>query len=270
MTRFLLLCLATLGLFSTAMSAAEKFFPVHALGGGSFIVPAAEAKDVPTPNGARAEFVEQPTGTLARLQVHRTTLLPGRSPHGSHRHQREEMMILLDGELEALQETTKTHVGTGSVLFQASNDLHGVTNVGAKPAIYLVLNFYLAEADYPKEAPADALPSMACDWNRLEVKTADGVERRPLLDAKTRTLTRLAMHAETISAGNKGLSSPQADEQFFVVKEGEIAIELAGASHVARRGDLVFIGAQQSFSWHVAGSGGVTLYRVTIRPAPRA
>ena len=76
--------------------------------------------------------------------MHVTTLNPGKSPHPPHRHPNEEMLIIRQGTVEALVNGEWKRVGPGSVIFFASNQLHGLRNVGPEPAVYHVINFKTA------------------------------------------------------------------------------------------------------------------------------
>lgn len=166
-----LVLLAGIALLATSSFAADApaSSAVRPIPGGSFLVRASEAKDKPTPNGARADYCDQATSTLARFEVHATTLLPGRMPRAAHRHERKEPMIVLRGQLEAALEEKKTPARAGSVFFMTSNDLHGVTNVGEKPATYLVPNFYVPPGEHgasaTEAAKKELLPSTVWDWD---------------------------------------------------------------------------------------------------------
>jgi quercetin dioxygenase-like cupin family protein len=81
------------------------------------------------------------TATLDQLEVHETTLNPGKSPHAPHKHPNEEMLVIRQGTVEALVNGEWKRVGPGSVIFNASNKLHGLRNVGTEPAVYTVINF---------------------------------------------------------------------------------------------------------------------------------
>jgi quercetin dioxygenase-like cupin family protein len=81
------------------------------------------------------------TATLDELEMHVTHLPPGQAPHPPHKHAQEELLILKEGTLEAMQEGKTRRLGAGSVIFQASNQLHGVRNVGETPATYYVVRF---------------------------------------------------------------------------------------------------------------------------------
>ena len=94
--------------------------------------------------GSVRSFFKVRTATLEQLEVHVTTLNPGKSPHPPHRHPNEEMIIIRQGTVEALVNGDWKRVGPGSVIFFASNQLHGLRNVGTEPAVYHVINFKTA------------------------------------------------------------------------------------------------------------------------------
>ena len=73
-----------------------------------------------------------------------TTLNPGQMPHQPHRHPNEEMIIIQQGTVETLSNGEWKRVGVGSVIFNGSNQLHGLKNVGSEPAVYHVINFQSA------------------------------------------------------------------------------------------------------------------------------
>jgi quercetin dioxygenase-like cupin family protein len=70
-----------------------------------------------------------------------TTLNPGMASHPPHQHANEELVIIREGTVEALVQGEWKRVGPGSVIFNASNQLHGLRNVGTGPATYHVINW---------------------------------------------------------------------------------------------------------------------------------
>jgi quercetin dioxygenase-like cupin family protein len=94
--------------------------------------------------GTVRSFFSTPTATLENLEVHVTTLNPGQMPHPPHRHPNEEMLIIDQGTVETLSAGVWKTVGPGSVIFNGSNQLHGLKNIGTTPAIYHVINFKTA------------------------------------------------------------------------------------------------------------------------------
>jgi len=90
-------------------------------------------------HGARRTVFDSRTATLDQLECHVTTLNPGQMPHAMHHHPEEELLILKEGTLEAVQNGVTNHVGPGAVIFQASNESHSLRNVGETPATYYVI-----------------------------------------------------------------------------------------------------------------------------------
>ena len=107
-----------------------------------------------TTNGSVRHFFKAPTATLDELECHVTTLNPGMMPHPPHRHANEELIIIREGTLEALVNGEMKRVGPGSVIFNASNVLHSLRNVGDVPAVYHVISWY-SPGMKPKTAVAN-------------------------------------------------------------------------------------------------------------------
>jgi quercetin dioxygenase-like cupin family protein len=91
--------------------------------------------------GAVRQVMRTPTPTLDELEIHISTLAPGKSPHAPHQHEHEELLIVKDGTLDTFQSGATRRVGPGGIIFQASNELHNVTNVGTSPATYFVIGW---------------------------------------------------------------------------------------------------------------------------------
>jgi mannose-6-phosphate isomerase-like protein (cupin superfamily) len=92
--------------------------------------------------GERRQVFDQPVTTLDRLECHITTVNPGEQPHDPHQHPEEELMLLKEGTLDVMQNGEHKKVGAGSVIFNASNEMHGFRNVGDKPATYFVIKWW--------------------------------------------------------------------------------------------------------------------------------
>ena len=99
----------------------------------------ADLKVTPTKQGERRAVFDAPTPALADLECHITTLNPGESPHPPHHHPDEELMIIKEGTLAALQGDKTNIVTAGGIIFEASNEFHGLKNVGTNQATYFVL-----------------------------------------------------------------------------------------------------------------------------------
>lgn len=83
--------------------------------------------------------VKGATRTGEKFEVHETSLHPGASPHAPHRHQHSEFWLIREGNVEITINGKAHRIGPGSVGFAASNDEHGIKNVGDGPATYFVV-----------------------------------------------------------------------------------------------------------------------------------
>ena len=92
--------------------------------------------------GSRRECLDGRTATLDRLEVHATTLNPGEAPHAAHKHPEEELIIVKEGVLETSQNDKTNRVEAGGLIFEASNEMHGLKNIGTKPAVYYVIKWF--------------------------------------------------------------------------------------------------------------------------------
>lgn len=95
----------------------------------------------PNKTGSTRTFFKGRTATLDNLEVHVTTLDPGQAPHAPHQHPNEELVIVKEGTIEALVNGEWKKIGSGSVFFIASNQLHGVRNPGPGIATYHVVGW---------------------------------------------------------------------------------------------------------------------------------
>jgi XRE family transcriptional regulator, regulator of sulfur utilization len=86
-------------------------------------------------------FFRAPTATLNELEVHVTTLPAGEQSHPAHKHPNEELVIVKEGTVEVLVNGEMRTVGPGSVIFNGSNQMHSLRNVGKGPATYHVVNW---------------------------------------------------------------------------------------------------------------------------------
>lgn len=131
-------CLAAI--FSTvALIVALAQAPKPIMGSAVFDWNKIEVK--PTKSGERRQFFQSATATLDELECHVTTLNPGETAHAPHQHPEEEMIVIKEGTIEVVQGGVTNRAGAGSVIFHASNVMHGMRNVGSGVASYHVFKW---------------------------------------------------------------------------------------------------------------------------------
>lgn len=81
------------------------------------------------------------TATLHSLDIHVTTLNPGKAPHPPHKHLNEELLIIKEGTLEVLENGETKRAGPGSVVFITVNQLHGIRNPAPGTVTYYVVGW---------------------------------------------------------------------------------------------------------------------------------
>jgi quercetin dioxygenase-like cupin family protein len=74
-----------------------------------------------------------------QIELHMTELGAGQAPHAPHKHVHEELLMLKDGSLDVTISGQTTHVTAGSIVYVASNEMHGWRNPGTDPAQYFVI-----------------------------------------------------------------------------------------------------------------------------------
>jgi XRE family transcriptional regulator, regulator of sulfur utilization len=107
---------------------------------GSTAVSWEEIEATPS-KGIGKQVFRSPTATLDELELHVSRLPPGKAAHAPHKHPDEELIIVREGTVESLVNGKTRRLGPGSVIFQASNQLHGIRNVGDVPAVYHVIKW---------------------------------------------------------------------------------------------------------------------------------
>jgi quercetin dioxygenase-like cupin family protein len=93
-----------------------------------------------SPNGGESRAVTK--GVLVTgetVEVHETTLPPGQMPHPPHKHRDSEFIMIRQGTVEFYHDGKTEQIGPGGVMFNASNQMHAMKNIGTTDALYFVV-----------------------------------------------------------------------------------------------------------------------------------
>jgi XRE family transcriptional regulator, regulator of sulfur utilization len=93
------------------------------------------------PGGRRWQLVQAPTASLDELEMHVTEVAAGKASHAPHRHADEEIIIIKQGTFDVLADGKTYRGGPGTVIFHATQTLHGLTNVSDGPGVYHVIRW---------------------------------------------------------------------------------------------------------------------------------
>jgi mannose-6-phosphate isomerase-like protein (cupin superfamily) len=105
----------------------------------SFVKPYSELPVKQSGQNESRPILDGVTHSGQHLEVHETILAPGSEPHPPHRHEHEELFLLMKGSVAVTIEGKTTVIGPGSAAFVHSNELHGVHNPGPEKAQYFVV-----------------------------------------------------------------------------------------------------------------------------------
>jgi XRE family transcriptional regulator, regulator of sulfur utilization len=81
-----------------------------------------------------------------KIECHETVLGPGLETHPPHKHEHEEIMIVVAGAVEANLDGVKQTVPAGSVVVFGSNQMHNARNAGAIPSRYYIVELRANES----------------------------------------------------------------------------------------------------------------------------
>ena len=99
-------------------------------------------EDLPVESGGGNAFrriLQGKTHSGYEIEMHETDLAPGTMPHPAHHHAHEEVFLVREGTVEITIAGRASRLGPGSVAYVASNEEHGIRNVGSTHAQYFVI-----------------------------------------------------------------------------------------------------------------------------------
>ena len=167
-------------------------------------------------------FFRGGTPNLETIGCHASVLDPGREPHPLHRHDEEEVLIVLDGEatvvLEGADGAEHSHhaAGRGTFAYYAAGAGHTIRNSTDAPVTYVMFKWH---AD-PREK--DGLLETQLIPRALSADGSSGFSTTTVLEGETRCLRRLQSHLTTLQPGAGYDPHVDAHDVAIVVLEGTL------------------------------------------------
>jgi quercetin dioxygenase-like cupin family protein len=212
-----------------------------------------------SPVGLFCAIFDDPTPTLDKLEVHVTTLNPGLASHTPHQHPWEEIFLIKEGQVEMSINGRKERAGPGALVFIASHDPHNITNVGAAPATYYVIDFCTDAVHTVRDQPAaewappGMLSSRVIDCDSIPDPPNGG--HREVLDSPTPTFQRLESHVSTLAPGASTTPrSRDPGDELFIVKSGALEATLNGTASRIGAGSLFYVAPNDERTMRNMGS----------------
>jgi len=107
----------------------------------SFVIDIGKTVFTPNAKGGGRKYFERGTAYSRRFEMHATTLNEGLKSHDPHHHRAAEIIILTRGRAEMQIGDSFYPVGTGDVVYLASNVSHALTNKTAGQCTYFAFQF---------------------------------------------------------------------------------------------------------------------------------
>ncbi|MEO5595451.1 MAG: cupin domain-containing protein [Chitinophagaceae bacterium] len=209
----------------------------------------------------RIQVMDGSTSVLANLEVHLTTLEPGKAAHPPHTHtNQEELIIVKEGLLKVTIKGKTKLLSAGGLAYSFPGDEHGAVNAGKTKTSYYIVKYTTHNAVNTGRGES-AGGSILMDWNEPKVEKTDRGERRQFFNQPTALFEKFDMHVTTLNKGNVShLPHSHRQEEIILVKSGNISMQIGGKHYSATAGDIVFLPTGVLHALENTGNGPATYF----------
>lgn len=189
----------------------------------------------------RRQILEGIGTDLQYIEMHATSLEPGKAPHPPHKHDDEEMIIIKEGQLTVTIEGKSKILSAGSVALMMPGDEHGFINSGNTKTTYYVMR-YRSKAPVQTERAKTAGGSFMVDANDVVFKPHDKGGVRSYFEKPTGMAKRFEMHVTTLNAGLKSHDPhTHTAEEIVLMVKGNGNMQIANDHIPCSTGDVIFL-----------------------------
>jgi len=209
----------------------------------------------------RLQIMDGATSVLSNIEVHITTLEPGKAAHPPHTHaDQEELIIVKEGTITMTIAGKSKRLSAGGLAYSLPGDEHGAVNTGHSNASYYVVK-YTNRIPLNAERGRNAGGSIMMDWSEPAVEKTDRGERRQFYNRATALFTKFDMHVTTLNkAAVSHLPHTHRQEEIILVKAGDISMQIGDKKYAASAGDLVFLPTGVLHALENTGNGPCTYF----------
>jgi (S)-ureidoglycine aminohydrolase len=243
--------LSTLFLLSVPVSVIGQGQPVQ-----SDVYTWSQFKEAKNENRDKKEILEGSSTFLESIEIHVSTLAPGKASSGEHTPaDAEKLVIVKEGRLRVTQNNITRVLGPGSVALTLPGEEPSLANGGDAPVTYYMLS-YKSKTPTDVARGKDSGGSFMIDREDIPFKEhAKGGIRR-YYDRPTAMFHRMEMHVTTLNEGLKSHEphTHKADEIILLVS-GEAQMQIDNDHIGTTPGSLVFLNSMVPHALTNAGKG---------------
>ncbi len=169
------------------------------------------------------------TAGIADFSCHMSVLHQGKCPHPPHQHPEEEILLVLEGEVEAHYPTWQRHgrktLGAGAMAYYPAGFYHTLTTTSEQPARYLMLRWISdPSGEWPQMGPGVFLTPDTLSPDEASSAAAEPGWRQELLfEGATGHLSKLHCHVTFMKPGAGYEPHVDGYDVVLVVLEGEVS-----------------------------------------------
>ena len=189
------------------------------------------------------------TPDIASMRCHVSVLDPARQPHPPHRHDEEEILLVLDGEADLVVQDNPAHegivrrtrVGRDTFAYYPSGFAHTIDNTSRSPVTYVMFKWKTDRKERGSFLDGRVVP-LSPAYAEVARNSASGMSGTRVLDGETRYLRHLHAHITRLEPGAGYAPHVDSYDVAIVVLDG--VVETLGDQ--AHRNTVIFYAAGES------------------------
>jgi (S)-ureidoglycine aminohydrolase len=219
------------------------------------------SKTEATATGERKAILEGSSSHLSNLEIHATTIAPGKAPHAAHQHAEEELIVIKEGILRVTIKDSSWLLGPGSVAVMLPGDMHGFVNAGKTNATYYVIKSTSKTASDERGKKAGG--SFVIDASAIASVENPKGRRKTYFERPTTMMHRLEMHMTTLNEGLKSHDPhTHVAEEFIIITNGTVDMQIGEEHQKAVAGDIVLLRSGILHNATNIGKGSCTYFAI--------